>query len=150
MRLHDVVVNRAERSDITWAFLFCYGSLVLVRSLYLGHPPSLPLHHLMNGGLLVFAFFMISDPKTTPDSRSGRLLFAFLVASGAALVHFGLYRPNGLLWSLACLAPTVPLIDLFLPGERYRWPTPQLRFNQGEKHEKTRSALVHPGAQPAR
>ena len=44
---------------------------------------------------------MISDPKTTPDSRAGRIVFAALVALGAAYVQFKLFRTNGLLWSLA-------------------------------------------------
>ena len=56
-----------------------------------------------SGALLLFAFFMISDPRTTPDSRAGRLLFAALVAVGAAFVQFVLFRTNGLLWSLAAL-----------------------------------------------
>ena len=59
---------------------------------------------------------MISDPKTTPDSRAGRILFARLVALGAGLVRFVLYRPNGLLFSLASCAPLVPLLDRLLPG----------------------------------
>ena len=73
------------------------------------------------GALLVFAFFMISDPKTTPNSRAGRMLFALLVALGAAFVQFRLFRTNGLLWSMAVCSLAVPLIDLLLPGERYQW-----------------------------
>ncbi len=64
---------------------------------------------------------MISDPRTTPDSRAGRILFALLVALGAGCVHFVLYRPNGLLLALFFLAPAVPLIDRLLPGARYVW-----------------------------
>jgi Na+-translocating ferredoxin:NAD+ oxidoreductase RnfD subunit len=82
---------------------------------------SIPLHQLESGALLIFAFFMISDPKTTPDSRAGRVLFAILVAAGAAFVQFRLYRPNGLLWSLAALSPAVALIDRLFPGCRYQW-----------------------------
>src|SRR2546422_5386760 len=57
------------------------------------------LKQLQSGALLLFTFFMISDPKTTPDSRAGRILFAIIVATGAAYVQFGLYRTNGLLRS---------------------------------------------------
>jgi Na+-translocating ferredoxin:NAD+ oxidoreductase RnfD subunit len=85
-----------------------------------------PLHRLQNGALVLFAFFMISDPKTTPDSRAGRILFAFLVAAGAWVVQFRLFRTNGLLWSLALWSLAVPLIDRLLPGGRYEWrPTPR-------------------------
>lgn len=117
-----VVVRRAERSDVTWAFLAAYGAVVLGRALWLGDPLAIPLHQVSSGGFLIFAFFMISDPKTTPDSRAGRILFAVLVALGAGYVHFVLFRPNGLIWSLAALAPLVPVLDRVLPGRRYRWP----------------------------
>src|SRR6185436_1011209 len=75
-----------------------------------------------SGGLLLFSFFMISDPRTTPDSRAGRLVFALLVAAGAAFVPFVLYRTNGLLWSLALLSPIVPVLDRLLPGRKHAWP----------------------------
>ena len=85
---------------------------------------AIPLHRLHNGALLVFAFFMISDPKTTPDSRAGRILFALLVALGGAFVQFKLFRTNGLLWSLAVFSMAVPIIDRLLPGPRYQWRRP--------------------------
>jgi enediyne biosynthesis protein E5 len=119
--LGGMVVNRAARSDVTLAFLGSYGVLLFLRAAWLGDPMSIPLHQLESGALLIFAFFMISDPKTTPDSRAGRVLFAILVAGGGAFVQFRLYRPNGLLWSLAALSPAVPLIDSLLPGCRYDW-----------------------------
>ena len=79
---------------MTYAFLGFYALLVVGRAVWLGDPLTIPLHHLQSGALLLFAFFMISDPKTTPDSRAGRVLFATLVALGAVLVQFGLYRPT--------------------------------------------------------
>ena len=94
-------MNRAARADVTYAFIACYCALVFGRSLYLGEPMAIPLHRLESGALLLFTFFMISDPKTTPDSRAGRVLFAALVAFGAWYVQFRLFRTNGLLWSLA-------------------------------------------------
>ena len=119
--LGGLVVNRATRSDVTYAFLAFYLAVVFGRALWLGQPTAIPLHQLSNGGFLIFTFFMISDPKTTPDSRAGRVLFALLVALGAGFVHFVLYRPNGLILSLFFLSPAVPLIDRLLPGIRYAW-----------------------------
>jgi Na+-transporting NADH:ubiquinone oxidoreductase subunit NqrB len=116
-----LVVTRAARSDVTLAFLAAYGSLLLARSLWLGEPLAIPLHRLQSGALLLFAFFMISDPKTTPDSRAGRLLFGVAVALGAAFVQFRLHRPNGLLWSLFFVSLVTPLADRLLPGRRYDW-----------------------------
>ena len=119
--LGAIVVNRATRSDVTYAFLGFYGALLFSRSMYLGEPLAIPLHRLESGALLLFTFFMISDPKTTPDSRAGRVFFGGLVAAGAWYVQFRLFRTNGLLWSLAACSLAVPLIDRLLPGSRYRW-----------------------------
>ena len=117
-----LVVHRAWRSDVTLAFLLAYAGLLFVRAALLGDPLAIPLHQLQSGSLLLFAFFMISDPKTTPDARSGRVLFGALVAAGACYAQFALYRPGGALLALFCLSPLVPLIDRVLPGPRYAWP----------------------------
>src|SRR6185369_5624665 len=120
----SLVVNRAARSDVTYAFIACYCALLFGRSFYLGEPLAIPLHRLESGALLLFSFFMISDPKTTPDSRIGRVLFAALVAFGAAYIQLRLFRTNGLLWALAAASPLVPLIDRVLPATAYSWPRP--------------------------
>lgn len=119
----SLVVTRASRSDVTYAFMAFYSALVFGRSLYLGEPFAIPLHRLESGALLLFTFFMISDPKTTPDSRAGRVLFAALVAFGGWYIQFRLFRTNGLLWSLAACSVLVPIIDRLLPGARYAWIT---------------------------
>ena len=131
--LGGVVVNRASRSDVTYAFIVFYCALLFGRSAYLGEPMAIPIHRLGSGALLLFTFFMISDPKTTPDSRSGRILFAALVAAGGWYVQFRLFRTNGLLWSLAACSLAVPLIDLLLPGARYTWT-----FNKEQRDETVR------------
>jgi len=120
--LGGVVVQRAARADVTLAFLAAWSAIVLGRAAWLGDPLAVPLHRLQDGALLVFAFFMISDPKTTPDSRAGRLLFAALVAAVGVWIEVGLWRNQGPLFALVACAPLVPWIDRWLPAERYRWP----------------------------
>ena len=143
--LGGLVVNRAARSDVTYAFLVAYLAILFGYAAWLGQPMAVPLHRLQNGAFLLFTFFMISDPRTTPDSRAGRILFAVLVAGGAAVVQFVLFRTNGLLWSLALFSMAVPLIDRLLPGDRYQWARPATgarRPEPGVEHE----TLVDRGA----
>jgi Na+-translocating ferredoxin:NAD+ oxidoreductase RnfD subunit len=122
--LGGLVVTRAARADVTLGFLTFYVGLHFARTSWLGDPLSIPLHQLESGSLLIFAFFMISDPKTTPDSRTGRLVFAFVVALAALYVQFGLFRPNGPLWALIACSSLVPLLDRLFPGSRYDWSSP--------------------------
>lgn len=119
--LGSLVVTRAARADVTLAFLAFYLGLLYVRALWLGDPLAIPFHQVESGALLIFAFFMISDPKTTPDSRTGRIVYALCVALAALYVQFGLFRPNGPLWGLIACTPLVPLIDHLLPAVRYAW-----------------------------
>ena len=122
--LGGLVINRAARADVTLAFLAFYVGLLMARALWLGDPLTIPLHQVESGALLIFAFFMISDPKTTPDSRTGRIAFALLVALAALFVQFGLFRPNGPLWGLIACSFLVPLLDRLFPGSRYDWARP--------------------------
>lgn len=133
--LGGLVVNRAARSDVTYAFLGSWMGVLFLRALWLGQTHRIPLHQLQNGALLIFAFFMISDPKTTPNARAGRVVFAALVALGGAFVQFVLFRTNGLLWSLAVFSVTVPLIDRVLPGSRYAWNRPRPAADPGVTRE---------------
>jgi len=120
-----LVLTRARRAETTIAFLLFYGGLLFGRALWLGDPPSIPLHQLQNGALLIFAFFMISDPKTTPDAAAGRVLYAALVAGIAFIIQFVHYVPNGPILALVLSAPLVPLIDALVQGTHYQWSQPK-------------------------
>lgn len=122
--LGSLVVTRAVRADVTLAFLTFYISLLVLRALWLGDPLTIPLHQLESGALLIFAFFMISDPKTTPNSRAGRIMHALLVALTALSIQFGFFKPNGPLWGLIVCSLLVPLLDRLSPGARYDWSKP--------------------------
>jgi len=113
-----LVVVRAARFDTTLAFLAGFVGLALMRGMYLGDPFALTLHQLSNGALLIFAFFMISDPRTTPRRRGPRIAFALLVACVAAGIEFALFRPNGAIVALVVCAPCVPIANRL-------WPAPE-------------------------
>jgi Na+-transporting NADH:ubiquinone oxidoreductase subunit NqrB len=65
-----IVIYRAARSDVSYAFLISYAAILFGRAFWLGDPWAIPLKQLQSGALLLFTFYMISDPKTTPDSRA--------------------------------------------------------------------------------
>ncbi|HEX4329347.1 MAG TPA: RnfABCDGE type electron transport complex subunit D [Burkholderiales bacterium] len=123
--LGGLVVQRARRMDISWMFLGCFLGLCIARFAWLGVPLArgftLLSHQTQSGALLLFAFFMISDPMTIPNRTGARLFYAAAVALAAFLWQFYLYRPNGLIWALFLLTPMVPLLDRLLPGARHQW-----------------------------
>lgn len=142
-----MVVHRALRSDVSYAFVLSYAAILFGRAYWLGDPLAIPLKQLQSGALLLFTFFMISDPKTTPDSRTGRILFAILAAAGTAYVQFLLYRTNGLLWSLALCSLLTPFIDYLLPGTKYQWSSPNTG-SKGELHHEENRLVLRPVARP--
>jgi Na+-translocating ferredoxin:NAD+ oxidoreductase RnfD subunit len=72
--------------------------------------------------VLIFLFFMITDPKTVPAGRVGRVVFGFLVGVASTL----LMAPQvtefdakvGLLAGLVVLCAVRPLLDRVLPEPR--------------------------------
>lgn len=119
-----LVLTRARRAETTIAFFAAFAALITGRALWLGDPLGIPMHQLQNGALLIFAFFMISDPKTSPNSAAGRIVFGSMVAAVAYTIQFVFYEPNGPILALIMSAPFVPLIDSLSHGRNYRWIRP--------------------------
>ena len=132
--LGGIVTGKAKRWDVSLALLFSYAALLFGRAIWLGDPLTIPLHQLQSGALLIFAFFMISDPKTTPDTRLGRVLFACLVATVGFSIQFDLYNSAGIILALILCAPLVPAIDHFSRGQRYAWPRFSYPHSEGDSH----------------
>jgi Na+-transporting NADH:ubiquinone oxidoreductase subunit NqrB len=116
-----LVLHASRRSDMAIFFLGCHGALLLARAFWLGDPLAIPLHQLQSGSLLIFAFFMISDPRTTPDSRLGRLLFALAVAALAHYLAFFMQMRPALYVALIAFSPVTLLLDRLLPAQRFAW-----------------------------
>jgi Na+-transporting NADH:ubiquinone oxidoreductase subunit NqrB len=119
--LGGLVTGRAQRSDIAWTFLLAWLGVIVVRVAWLGQAWSVWWHQLGSGALLLFAFFMISDPMTIPDDRRARVAYALLVTLLAYAWQFVLYRPNALVFALFLATPAVPLLDRLFPSRRFEW-----------------------------
>ena len=116
-----LVTARATRLDLALAFVALWGTALFARALWLGDPLAIPLHQLCDGTLLVFAFFMVTDPRATPDDRIARLVFAAALVLVAYLLRFHAWQPDALLWALALVSPLTPLLDRLRPAARFNW-----------------------------
>ena len=122
LALAALTLSSAKRLDIALGFLGTFAAILFGRALWLGDPIAIPLHQLSSGSLLIFAFFMITDPRSTPDSRMGRVLFAMAVAGLAAWFIIGPNQRGAPLMALAALGMLTPLLDRALPARRFEWP----------------------------
>ncbi len=106
---------------IDWQIPLCYlATLSLVALLFpsgdrmTGHAPWLagnPLVHLFGGGSLFAAFFMLTDPVTSPFTRGGCVFYALLAALVTMLVRFYTPYPDGVVFAVLLANASVPLID---------------------------------------
>lgn len=145
--LGSIVAWRANRFDVPLVFLGTYAALLLGRALYLGDPLSIPMLRLMNGELILFAFFMISDPKTTPDGPLWRALFTACAALLAYVLTFHFYNTDGLFYALAIVCLIRPLIEMVDIAPRYQWGAAPPRLPIPGRHSPP--AKRAPGALPA-
>jgi len=103
------------------SFLLIFSALILLRSTWLGDPLAIPVHQLQNGALLIFTFFMLSDPMTTPDHKLGRIIFGAWVAFLGWILQFVFYIPNAFLYALAASMPLVTLLNHYFKGNHFQW-----------------------------
>ncbi len=121
-----VVLLRVRRLDTALAFLITFLGLHFCREiLYKGWPMDSFTHILTSGSLLLFSFFMITDPVQTPANRWARIGWAAAIGAVAwymqAMMQIQHAAP---IWALFFLSPLVPVLDYFLPGKRFQWVTP--------------------------
>lgn len=118
------VVLRVGRIDTSAAFLLTFAGLDFCRTvLYLGWGPEVWLHKLTSGSLLLFTFFMITDPVTTPSASGARVAWSMLVGALAFLLSWKWFVNAAPLWALFMLSPLTPLIDRIWKGARFQWTT---------------------------
>lgn len=117
-----VVLLRVKRLDTAFAFLIAFLGLSFIRNiLYLGWPMDFFYHQFSTGSLLLFSFFMITDPMSTPSARPARIIWALLVGALTWWISTKLFVHTAPLWALFFMSPLVPLFDRFFKGEKFQW-----------------------------
>ncbi len=79
--LGSVIVVRLKRFHICATYVASFIAYAGLRSIITGHPFLAEVAPITGPMYQLFIFFMITDPKTTTQTRSGQMLVAFLVAS---------------------------------------------------------------------
>jgi electron transport complex protein RnfD len=80
----------------------------------LGHSPWLAgnsLVQVLGGGSLLAAFFLLTDPVTSPVTPGGRRAYALLAAAGTLLVRYWTPFPDGVLFAILLANLATPLMD---------------------------------------
>ena len=106
-----------QRKIIGWhaPLAFLAGIAALSGALWLWNPAQFasPLFHLLSGGSMLGAFFIVTDPVSGSTTPRGKLIFGFAAGTLAYIIRvFGGY-PDGVAFAVLLLNICAPLIDLY-------------------------------------
>lgn len=125
-----IVVTRVQKLDVSLAFLLTFIGLLYWRQVYvLGWPMDHFIHSVSTGSLLLFTFFMISDPRTSPNHPIARIIWAVLIAAVSFYLAAFKWKYNTIIWVLVAAAPLVPLFDKFFKAKMFHWTSTIIQFN---------------------
>jgi len=115
-----VGIYLAVRKIIDWRVpvvflgsLFAFASILAVMK---GMGIWYPVFHMVTGGAMFGAIFMLTDPVTSPTSIPGRIVFAFGVALLTFLIRVKGNLPEGVIRSILFMNMMTPLIDRAFDG----------------------------------
>ncbi|MGM3307485.1 RnfABCDGE type electron transport complex subunit D [Anabaena sp. WFMT] len=132
-----MILQRVGRWDTTAAFLGAYSLLEAVRNLWLGWTWDVYLHRLTSGSLLLFALFMVTDPRSIPNARTGRIIWAVSIAIITFILRNYFFLSTAVFWALFAIAPLTILIDTLWVAPKFAW----LREGDGAELSITSSQL---------
>jgi hypothetical protein len=122
-----LILSKAQRMDTGLSFLIALFLLDASRFiLYQGWEWDVLMHKYLNGTLLLFSFFMITDPVVTPNHRSARILWACLVAGLSFYLQSFVQLHTAPIWALFLLSPLTPLLDRIWKAQTFEW-LPKMR-----------------------
>jgi len=127
LNLGMFIIYRIRRFDVVISFAAAYFLFTGIHELATGYSINSfwwwqTVHTVLQPAALVFTFFMITDPRTSPARRLGRIIYC--VATAALAVKLNAAGLPGLFYGLFIVLPFVPLIDRLLAGRSLRLPRP--------------------------
>jgi Na+-translocating ferredoxin:NAD+ oxidoreductase RnfD subunit len=127
--LGTIVVTRVQKLDVSLAFLLTFIGLLYWRQVYvLDWPVDYFIHSISTGSLLLFTFFMISDPRTSPNHPLARIIWAVMIAAFAFYLSAFKWKYNTIIWVLVAAAPLVPVLDALFRSKTFNWTPTIIQF----------------------
>ena len=75
------------------------------------------LQHILSGGFLFGLVFMATDPVTSAQTQTGKLIFGFLLGMMAILIRiYNPAYPEGMMLAILLMNTFAPLIDYLVVG----------------------------------
>jgi hypothetical protein len=110
--LGSVIIYRLKRFHICATYVISFVALAYVRSIFTGHPFQAEVAPITGPMYQLFVFFMITDPKTTVQSKWGQCVVAFCVALAEMVMRLNqvVHAPY---YALFLVGPAANLIEIW-------------------------------------
>ena len=99
------------RRVIKWQVPVIYIATVFLLSLIIKQDLTMALYQVLGGGLVIAAFFMITDYSTTPINTLGKMVFAFGCGIITVLIRFWGSYPEGVSFAILLMNILSPYIE---------------------------------------
>ncbi len=99
------------RRVIKWQVPVIYIVTVFLLSLIIKQDLTVALYQVLGGGLMIAAFFMITDYSTTPINTLGKMVFAFGCGVITVLIRFWGSYPEGVSFAILLMNILSPYIE---------------------------------------
>ncbi len=117
-----IVVTKVQNLVASLSFLGVFAGLLFIRQIvYLGWPMDYFLQSISTGSLLLFSFFMITDPKTTPNHSMAKIIWCAAIAGVAFYLASFKFINAAPIFVLVFAQPIVPLLDKLFKGKNFQW-----------------------------
>jgi Na+-transporting NADH:ubiquinone oxidoreductase subunit NqrB len=117
-----IIVTKVQKLDTSLTFLGTFASLLFIRQIiYLGWPLDFFVQSISTGSLLLFSFFMITDPKTVPNNKWARIIWCVLVAGVAFYLTTFKFINGAPIYVLVLAQPLVPVLDWLFKEKQFEW-----------------------------
>lgn len=119
------------RKAIDWRIPVTYITTLFLLACFVGVVKQTviwyPLFHILTGGALFGAVFMMTDPVTSPTSMSGRIIFAMGCAIITIIIRLKANLPEGVLFSILLMNMLSPMIENLTDGQQLKHQKINLR-----------------------
>lgn len=127
LSLGFIITTRVQKLDVSLAFLGTFAALIFIRQIiYLGWPMDHFVQSVSTGSLLIFSFFMITDPKTIPNHTLARILWSAAIAAVAFYLTAFEFINAAPIFVLVLAQPLVPLLDELFKAKKFEWRAPTM------------------------
>jgi Na+-transporting NADH:ubiquinone oxidoreductase subunit NqrB len=117
-----MILFKVGRVDTSLIFILTlFGLDILYSIAYLGWDWSLFVHKATNGTTLLFTFFMITDPVTTPNHKKSRIIWAVALGVISFVMINKFFIHTAPLWVLFFISPFTWVLDKIYVAEKFEW-----------------------------